>query len=494
MSKIRLSLGNMSVSSKMILAFFLPTLLLFFINLVLFVNMKSMTTSLDEVYESNNSLADMTETLNQVQGNVTLYLNTRNTDSLEEYYVQSQNYSDQVEKLQDSIADNDSILMERNIKKMSEEYLDLTNKTIEAKRGENVEKYKKLYEESENLYTYITTAIFSLNNEQFKNNSKSYSSMMSALQSLEAINMITMVVIGFTNLLFIALIAATITGPLVSLAATADKVGKGDFEVDLLPEIGMDEVGVVTATFNKMILSIRDYINRLTESMEAERRLQEKELLMETHLKDAQLKYLQAQINPHFLFNTLNAGVQLAMMEDAENTGMYIQRVADFFRYNIKKNHDVVSLGDEIELVETYIYILNVRFSGDIHFRKDIDERLLDAKVPSMILQPIVENSVNYGIRDIDWKKIITLKVYGLDNMVCISISDNGVGIPQDKIEAILSGQFHAQEDMVDSNGVGLDNVINRLRLFFGEDDIMDIISEGEDQGTETILYLPMQE
>lgn len=95
---------------------------------------------------------------------------------------------------------------------------------------------------------------------------------------------------------------------------------------------------------------------------------------MEAHLKDAKLKYLQAQINPHFLFNTLNAGAQLAMMEGADKTYQYVQNVADFFRYNVKRDDEPVTLSNEIELVDNYIYILNVRFSGEIKYRKNIDE------------------------------------------------------------------------------------------------------------------------
>ncbi|MBQ5675913.1 MAG: histidine kinase, partial [Lachnospiraceae bacterium] len=128
---------------------------------------------------------------------------------------------------------------------------------------------------------------------------------------------------------------------------------------------------------------------------------------MENHLKDAQLKYLQAQINPHFLFNTLNAGAQLAMMEDANRTYEYIQKVAELFRYNIKKSNEIVTLREEIDLIDNYIYILNVRFSGEIQYIKQIEEAVKDKldeiTLPGMILQPIIENSVNYGIRNIDW-------------------------------------------------------------------------------------------
>ena len=193
----------------------------------------------------------------------------------------------------------------------------------------------------------------------------------------------------------------------------------------------------------------------------------EKELRMNAALKDAQLKYLQAQINPHFLFNTLNAGAQLAMLEGADRTNTYIQKMADFFRYNIKKKHELVTIADEIELIDNYIYILNVRFSGDIHFEKHIDEELTSIEIPSMTLQPIVENAVNYGIRNIDWEGLITLSLYSEGDRACISVKDNGAGMPQDKIDRILSDELVPSEPTGDSNGIGLSNVISRLDLHY---------------------------
>ena len=97
------------------------------------------------------------------------------------------------------------------------------------------------------------------------------------------------------------------------------------------------------------------------------------ELIMEGHLKDAQLKYLQAQINPHFLFNTLNAGAQLAMMEGADKTCLFVENMAEFFRYNLKKISQDATIEEEINLVDSYVYILNVRFVGEIRFQKRIE-------------------------------------------------------------------------------------------------------------------------
>ena len=155
---------------------------------------------------------------------------------------------------------------------------------------------------------------------------------------------------------------------------------------------------------------------------------------METHLKDAQLKYLQAQINPHFLFNSLNAGAQLAMMESADRTYDYIQNMAAFFRYNIKKDHDEVTLEEEIRLVDNYIYILNVRFSGEIHFEKKVDESLLGVHIPSMLLQPIVENSVLHGIAERAEAGSILVTASAADGDLTLALNTRYVfaGVPEE--------------------------------------------------------------
>ena len=264
--------------------------------------------------------------------------------------------------------------------------------------------------------------------------------------------------------------------------------------MELIPVAAEDEIGIVTKAFNQMVVSIRQYIERLRQSMEIQQSLKEKELMMEAHLKDAQLKYLQAQINPHFLFNTLNAGAQLAMMEGADRTYDYVQNVAEFFRYNVKKGNETVTVREEIELVDNYIYILNVRFSGEIHYEKKIEESLLSIRMPGMILQPVIENCVNHGIREMEGKGKIWLKVYQEEDVVCISVRDNGKGISPEKIEKILNGTYREEKHVGGSNGIGMDNVIARLKLYSEMDNVMSIYSDGENQGTEFVIYLKKKE
>ena len=183
------------------------------------------------------------------------------------------------------------------------------------------------------------------------------------------------------------------------------------------------------------------------------------------------------------------------MMEGADRTYDYIQNVADFFRYNVKKGNDIVTLREELELIDHYIYILNVRFSGDIHYEKEISEDLLDCAVPSMILQPIVENCVNHGIREMSGEGRIWLKVYhGEEDTLVISIRDNGIGMDAETIEKLKNGTYHEKRQSSGSNGIAMENVIARLKLFTQNEEVMTIRSDGRNQGTEVILYLPVKE
>ena len=493
--KIKHSLRNMTIQNKLLFVVILSMLIILSINIILFSNVNNLVTKLDEVYVSNVNLNDLSEALNAVQNSMTAYLNTKTSDSMENYYKDTKAFQPLLEELNNKTTSNEFLLMEKNIRRMSLSYLELTNKAIEAKRGRNVVKYNRYYEEATELYEYIASYIYSLNNKRFKTNSDNYNVLSFSLRYLEVVSSVVLVIVAISNTLLIILVTRSITNPLNSLVNVANQVGEGNFMVELLDVSSNDEVGVVSKAFNKMVISIRSYIDKIKENMETERALKEKELMMENHLKDAQLKYLQAQISPHFLFNTLNAGAQLAMMEDANRTYEYVQKVAELFRYNMKKSNEIVTLREEMNLVDNYIYILNVRFSGEIYYEKEIGdsvgEKLDEIMLPGMILQPVIENSVNYGIRNIDWQGLITLKVYEEDKDICIEINDNGIGISQEKIEQIMTGTLTEHDMSKDSNGIGLDNVINRLKLYCDSDEVFEILSDGENQGTTVFIHLP---
>lgn len=488
---MRSRIAGLPLSHKISGIFILASLLTFVVDIAMLLSINRMSVDMEETYRENSHLNEMLEALDGVQRTMTEYLNSKSTDSLSDYYMSEQRYSELAQELDVKVSDRAYDRMERNIHYMSEDYQAMVSRTIEAKRGRNVERYRVYFEDATRKYEYIKAYIRSLNEEQFVSNSEKYTKLVRRFRKFEIFAVAVMFAALFGSVFVIIGITRSLIQPLGALAESAAEVANGKLDAELPGSKYDDEIGRLTVAFGKMMVSIREYIEKLRKSMEKERLMQEKELMMETHLKDAQLKYLRAQINPHFLFNTLNAGAQLAMMEGADRTYEYVQTVADFFRYNVKKQDELVSIENEVDLVDNYIRILNVRFSGDIHYEQQVDERLIKVKMPGMILQPIVENAVNHGIREMGDKGHILLRVYRDEDRVYISVKDNGKGMSREDIDKLIGGEWRYEERSGDSNGVGMDNVIARLKLFSDREDVIKINSEGKDKGTEVVISLP---
>lgn len=485
---------DFSLVSKIVIEVGMIAVLLFAMNMLFYVRINNSMQKMDNVYASNAELTELSQVFEKVQDNMYKYLKVKNSQTLLDYYQNEAKYRNELEKLNEDNINDPVKLLERNIRKMSETYLDCTAETVAAKRGRNVEQYKRKYDDATKLYRYIQSSIDELNNLMFQENSSTYAVLRAVMRYLEISNSVIIIIIVAGGMLLLIQATRNMFVPLSNMAETAQLVGQGNFHVKMHDTDAQDELGTVTRAFNTMVENLDLYMARTKASMEKEQQMMERELLMENHLKEAQLKYLQSQINPHFLFNSLNAGAQLAMMEDAEQTGIFVEKMADFFRYNVKKGQEDATLGEELEAVDNYIYILNVRFAGDIHFSKEVDESLENVRMPSMILQPVVENAVNHGIRDIEWEGKIHLTVTGDADYIRISVKDNGKGMTQEQIEGVLSGNREHRNEEGDSTGIGMNNVISRLELYYEESGLMEINSEGEGKGTEAVIYIPVHE
>lgn len=476
---------HMTLQKKMISMFIFVAVLILAVNLFMYSIINDMSKGVQNVYESNVTLNTLSSSLELTQESMREYLQTRSSDAMENYYENKQNYLDALDSFNKLNIDDQIMITEKNIYELSQSYMTLAEDAITAKRGRNIERYSKLYEQADELYENINTFIYSLNNEQFKVNSEAYQNQIRLMYYIIVISVIILIIAMFVVISIIITLTRNMTKPFYRLSNAANEIAAGNFDIAEIPIESMDEIGIVTNAFNQMIDNIRIYIDRLRITIE-------REMQMQTYLKDAQLKYLQAQINPHFLFNTLNAGMQLAMMEGADKTEEFLDNLAAFFRYNVRRNDREATLEEEIHLVDNYVYILNVRFSGEINFTKDIDESLLNMKIPSMILQPLIENAVNYGIRGLDRKGLIELSVYKKENKAYISIWDNGAGMEQSRIEQVLSGEAEKNKPNSNSNGVGIKNVMDRLKLYFHDKAFLSIISEGKDMGTEILITIEL--
>lgn len=479
---------------RLIFIFLLTSLLSLAMSLYLNTNINRSLDQINTIYTSNNNLNSMTETLNSLHDNILEYLEIKSTDSLNNYYYYEQQYRNLLSDLNSQTTDSTAGSMEKNIYYISQSYLDIADVAIEAKRARNTGKYRTAYNEATEYFHFLTSYIYSLNNQQFLTNSINYQSLEVSLRLIERMNTLITIAMALFNIFLVTVMVNQITRPLLVLASASNQVASGNFDVELPPVVSDDELGVVTRAFSKMVISIQEYIEKVKSSMKAEKEAQERELLMETHLKEAQLRYYQAQINPHFLFNSLNAGAQMAMMEDAEKTCSFIQNMADFFRYSMKSLNTDVELKEEIALVDNYVSIMNVRFSGDIHYEKSIHCDITGIRVPCMIIQPAVENAISHGIRNISWEGKIELEIHREDNEILIHVHDNGIGISRDRLEDIRGGKKVSASTDKNSNGVGLGNVQERLNLYYNKENLFSIDSEGENRGTLVTIRIPVQE
>lgn len=479
-----------SIRTRLLKVFMIVSASVFAVNIYIYYNLNKTIKEIDSVYSSNIQLNELSGLLENVQNELYQYLNTKSSDSLESYYTYEQDYRNYIERLNKKTVSETTLLTEKNIFRMSETYLEQAGTTVEAKRGRNITKYKETYKETEMIYEFLQASIRGMNTTVFLENSNNYSILRKTLNYLVWLSILLLCAVMAIATVWLVLMTRTITSPLVKLADAANEIAKGNMEADFPIVERKDEISTVAKACNKMISSIRTYITETTENYKRENQLKENELIMKNDLKEAQLKYLQAQINPHFLFNSLNAGAQLAMMEGAERACMFIENMADFFRYNVRKMNKDTTLMEEIAMVDNYIYILNVRFSGDIHFTKQIDERLLSVTIPSMIIQPLIENAVNHGIRELEGPGEIRLSVYSEEQCICVNVTDNGTGIKTEVIDKIMRGENAHSKEQKDSAGIGIDNVINRLKRYYNVEHVIRI-SRVEAGGTEVILCIP---
>ena len=483
---------DLALRTKLVLVFVFTMLMVGFVNIYMQVSINSVVSTIDKVYASNISLNQLLETLDDVQDNMFRYLSTKSTSALNDYYVSEQSYSEQITYLNNRATDNTLKITEKNIRNISDEYLQLTSAAVAAKRGRDVENYRSNFEDASRLYGYLGTYINELNNARFKINAESYNTFRTSLGYMQTFSTVILFIAIIGNMFILFILSSTFTKPLTTLARQAEQVGKGDFDVDFISVESKDEVGVLADTFNKMIDSLKEHVSQIKARMAEESRLKENQLRMESSLKESQLIFLQSQINPHFLYNTLNAGAQLAMMEGAEKTTLFIENLADFFRYSVKHTGQISTLADEISQVETYLHIINVRFSGEIQYVKTVTGSIDRIPIPGVILQPIVENAISHGLHDIKWEKRIELTTLERGDQIRVTISDNGKGMTREEIDAILVGQpLPIELEGQQHRGTGLKNVIERLRIYYGIHDVFEITSDGPGKGTVVTIIIP---
>lgn len=252
---------------------------------------------------------------------------------------------------------------------------------------------------------------------------------------------------------------------------------------DLLQIIANYIVGMGLAYVNEAIINEKNM--KIMEEQRAR-------IDLEKSLKVSELKALQSQVNPHFLFNTLNTIARLAMLENAVKTEEVVFALADLLRYSLQKLGQMVSLREEIYHIMKYLRIQEIRFPDRINAEILISEEIMEFRVPIMTLQPLIENAIVHGLEQkIDGGKIsITGDVE--DNFVSIKVSDNGQGMGEEKVQQVMLMQEHTSGHG-HTTGIGIANVYKRLTYQFGPN-CRFLLESAPQKGTQITIGIPLDE
>jgi len=267
-------------------------------------------------------------------------------------------------------------------------------------------------------------------------------------------------------------------------------------QLPTLPFERVKAVGETMSLFCNHIIE-RGFTNRIQKDLyEKERKLLEatqNQLALENALKEAELKILHSQINPHFLFNALTTISSLSIIEKAPKTQELVYNLSDMLRHSLKKTSQLVTLKEEFQYIERYLKFQKTRFKDRIDFSINLPSNLSSVRIPFMTLQPLVENALIHGLELKETGGIVSIFAYPSKNDVLIFIKDNGLGMSSDKLELIINKKTAEKATILNSvatNGLGINNVNQRLIHYYGHEYALKINSK-LDIGTQVTVTIP---
>lgn len=282
--------------------------------------------------------------------------------------------------------------------------------------------------------------------------------------------LIALVSIGFA-VLFTWIISKTITRNLTLMEENMKRIEKGDFKARVRP-VSYDEIGMLGLQFNYMSVQIENLIDNLAKEKFAK--------------EEAEFKALQAQINPHFLYNTLGSVKWLSHKKQDVEVESMVDSVISLMKFAIKKTDAFITVEEEVNYIQQYIFLQKAKYGDAFQVVYEVDPLAKELKVLGFILQPLVENSIYHGIDMSTGDGKITIKILSTEQVIVLKIEDNGVGFSKERLDEIL----HQEKKYKGFNSIGIKIVMERLAAYYKNEFEFHITSE-EGKGTKIEIRLP---
>lgn len=284
------------------------------------------------------------------------------------------------------------------------------------------------------------------------------------------VSVLVLIVTTFAGTAF----ANSLTRPIIMLSKKMDKIRDGKFDLkpyDNEKIFSDDEIGQLNNDFNIMINRINELINE--------------NYIKQLIIKETELKALQSQINPHFLYNTLASINALAKLNGQDKISAMVKSLSNLLRGALKSKEAVITIREELALLRDYITIQKVRYGERLDFAIEADEDLMDYSILKLTLQPIAENSITHGLENITGVCRIIVTATKIQNLIRIEVKDNGPGMSEDVIEKLRNKELETK-----GFGIGLNNIDKRIKIIFGERYGLSFPSK-PDEGTTVVIDLP---
>ncbi|WP_278568699.1 sensor histidine kinase [Amedibacillus dolichus] len=441
-------------------------------------------------YKLYDYLGDFYEDQSKANDCIRNYLYTGNKEEYEKYEKIYRHAKESVKQLKH----NDRLVKEAwridLLENMLESYQEQAERVVllgNVKDSAYGKAYDKLLEindtilkTSDDYYQIITKAI----NETLEN-----IDMMKNRVQLFTIAIVAISIGGV--ILYAWIIRRSILHPIDELVDNMKEIKEGSFDFKRV-KVNNEELEVLCVALQDLYFNIHQNMEHEKEKSELKNALLLKEnenLKKDELLATSELKMLQSQINPHFLFNAMNMIYQEAILEASPVTIEMIEKMTECMRYTLSQNSRTSTLHMELSFVENYIYIQNKRFEGRIHFELVMEDELPNIRIPSMIIEPLIDNAVKHGLANTETDGLVAIHVSKSKEFIYINVSDNGCGMPSEELEALVMNDFTQNSQQ---KNIGLNNLKRRLSMYYSNRASITVNSV-EDCGFEVLISIPIQ-
>ncbi len=357
----------------------------------------------------------------------------------------------------------------------------------QVRESDFVERLYRVYKMQEYLQTYARRLV----QVTLKEGNDSYQEKVPVFYNMPYLILaISAVFMGFVMFLT-KILSNALVSPAVLLAQCARKIAKNDFTGEDPSVENRDEMGELVRAFNKMKRSTKGYIDTLKENHRMSELLHREEIErveMEKQLSGARLELLKSQINPHFLFNTLNMIACMAKLEEAVTTERMISSMSSLFRYNLKTSEQIVTLARELKVVQDYMYIQQMRFGSRILYSCDLKVDAEQAMIPAFTLQPVVENAMVHGLSKKEQGGRVHIRIWEQGNRLVISVADTGLGMSEERLAEVTEAMKERRTSRI---GIGLGNIYKRIHMMYKQGEFR--IASIEGRGTVIQMFIPQE-